>query len=373
MGTLSIESSVTVDLRGGSGTSYQEAHDVGVAYTRQLNETTMICGQLLQVSSPQWNVIRAAMTFDLSGLPDNAEITGVTLKVYGHSDSSTDDFLLTACEVDLSVPQAYSDYANFETTDFGNLTTVGVGIGSFNSITINAAGLVYLNSAVQAGTVDLGLRSSKDISETAPTQSEFVIFKGQNDSNRPILEITFSDWPNELYPTPVAFPSMGKIDLATYSVIRNQMTGLDDDLSILADGDGNLDLAVANWITWTGTSEKIAFDSGTSHVTVTTLESTSAITIAADLVTADPSITTTATAVDCSVANDAQLSTTAYASIQSKVTDNEVVFSASVAPTPDDDWGNLYMDSTSGDFVMKTRDDGQAGTKTHILGDFSAM
>lgn len=373
MGVLSIESSLTVALRGGSGISYEDAHDKGVAYTRQLNETTLLCGQLLQVASPQWNVIRTGITFDLTSLPLNAEITGATLKLYGHADASTDDFLLTLCEVNLSDPQAYTDYAKFETTDFGNLTTVGISIGGLNSIIFNAAGLLHLNTAVQNNSIDIGIRSSKDISDTAPTQFEFVSFKGQNHTNRPVLDITYSDWPNEIYPTVVAFPVTGKIDLATYSIIGNQLTGLDVDLSALADGDGNLDLAVANWITWTATSEKIAYDNGTSHVTVTTLESTSAITIAADLTTADPSITTTATAVDATVTNDAQLSNTAYASIQSKVTDNEVAFSGGSAPSPADDEGDIYMDSTSGDFVIKTRDDGQAGTKTAILGDFSAM
>jgi len=188
-----------------------------------------------------------------------------------------------------------------------------------------------------------------------------------------VLELTYSDWPNEIYPAVPSFPVTGKIDLETYSTIKNYLEGLDYDLSLVADGDGNLDLTVANYIWWTGTSEQVAYDNATSHVTLTTLEATSGLTLDCDLVTADPSITTTATAVNSTVANDVAISNTGYASIKAKVTDNELVYDAVSAPAPADDEADIYMDSTSGDLTIKTRDDGQAGVKTDILGDFSAM
>lgn len=319
-------------------------------------------------------VYRSGYRFDISDLPADANLTGATLEFYALGKGNV-DIDLTIVEVDLSAPPVNSDYSKLLTTSFGTFDTAGLVNDDYNTINFNAAGLVYLNAAISSGILELGLRGDTDISATQPANlndTEYVLWESATETNIPILTLTYSTWP-DLYPVSPVFPVTGKIDLATYSVIRDQLTGLDTDMSLLADSDGNIDLTVANWITWDGTSEKIAYASSTQRVTVSTLEATSAITIAADLVTIDPTITTTGTAVDCTVANDAQLSTTAYASIQSKITDNEVVFSASGAPTPADDWGYLYMDSSSGDFVMRTRDDGQAGTKTDILGDFSAM
>ena len=142
---------------------------------------------------------------------------------------------------------------------------------------------------------------------------------------------------------------------------------------MVADDDGNVDLAVANYIWWTGTSEILGYDNGTSHVTMTTLESTSGLTLDCDLVTVDLTVTADVTAVDTTVANDVLTSNAGYVSIKAQVADNEIAFDAVPSDSPADDEADIYLEIATGDLLLKTRDDGQAGIKTDKLGDFSAM
>jgi len=325
-------------------------------------------------SNGNYEVYRTILQFDFAGIPPSANITGATLKLFGTDSDPDIDFIFYIVEALLSDPVAYTDYANLQATDFGQFNTTGWNNTGFNIITFNAAGLVYLNAALQTNKVDIGIRSEEDINQSpvATANTEYVKYTGTFSGNAPVLTITYTLWP-DAYPNTVAAPLAGKIDLATYGVINEYMTKFDLEISNVLDADGNIDLAVANWITWTGTSEKIAYDNGTSNVTFTTLETTSVITLDGDLSSVDITGTMNASAVDCTVGGDLGLGAGAYSGIKSKVTDNEVVFSGISAPSPDDDEADIYMDSTSGDFIIKTRDDGQAGVKTDILGDFSAM
>jgi len=319
---------------------------------------------------------RGLAIFDLSPLSGNANITAATLRLYGHNDYSTDDFDITVVEgpdTGGSLPQTI-DYDGFQATSFGTVTTAGFAAPGWNSITINAAGIAFLNEKVQTGYAHLGILNDTDVSDTAPTTTELVTVAGRSNINTdPELVLTISIWPGYIYPAIPIFLVPGKIDLDTYGIIKQYLEGLDGDLSLATDGDGNIDLAVDAYIEWFGTGQILGYDDTNSRVTLTTLEATSAITIAADLVTADPSITTTGTAVDCTVANDALLSNTAYASIKSDIADDEIGFDAIPSATPADDEADIYMDITTGDLTLKTRDDGQAGTRTDILADFSAM
>ena len=376
MAVLSIESSITVTLGATAWTNYLDARNSDVASSVELDGASLSCGQAKVGGA--WTVFRGGMVFDLSGLPSNANITGVTLKIYGSADLSDTDFVITPGAVVLSSPPVFSDFAvaKWESSygTMGSFNTSGFATVAYNDIALDASGLSYINASLQSGEVKLGLRSSKDYSTSAPTQNEYVTLGGQTEAgdNLPVLEVTFSNWPNEQYPEVLTFPVAGKIDLATLGQLSAYMTALDRDLSAISDPQGNISLAEDKWILWTSTSQKIAYDSGNDWVTFTTLNQVS-LTLDGDLATADLTMSNNAAAVDCTVANDAQLSDTAYATLKSKITDNEVVFSAIAAPTPADDEGDIYMDSTTGDLMLKTRDDGQAGTKTDTLIDFSGL
>ena len=353
--------------------TYVNIQSAGSSSSILHNTSLVYLGQ--QDISAVWNefwISRIGLHFDLSELPTGAYITAATLKLDGVGDFSTDNFDITIVEGSFANPPVNADYNNGLNTSFGLINSSAYAAG-WNSITVNATGLVYLNNAILAGEVLFFLKSGEDIAISEPTTNEYIAYEGYSGNNPPVLELTYSVFGSDVYPTVVTFPDQGRIDLLTYSVIKGYLEGIDADIVVTTDGDGNIDLVVTAWLTWDGTSEKIAYDDTNSRVTFTTLESTSAITLTGDLVTVDPTITTTGAAVDSTVAVDAQLSDTAYASIKSKITDDELVFSGVSAPAPADDEGDIYMDSTTGDLMLKTRDDGQAGIKTDTLADFSGM
>jgi len=333
-------------------------------------------GQFTQVLTGLDYIYREAIWFDLIDIPAAASITACTLKVYGSGTDPDDDFIIYLVSgSQVGLPLVPVDYSKLGSADLGQLNTTGWDNAGWNTLTLNAAGLVDINAALQSGMYAIGLRSEEDVNATPPPTPgnlQRVRFDGFAGTNPPVLTITHSTWP-DIYPEVPQFPVTGKIDLPTYSVISSHMTGLDIDLDNVTDASGNIDLAVANWILWTGTGEKIAYDNATGHVTITSLETATPLTLAGDLTSVDLT-TGNVAAVDGTISNELVISTTqGIDAIYSKLADDEVVFSGVSAPSPGDDEGDIYMDSTSGDFIIKTRDDGQAGTKTAILGDFSAM
>jgi len=99
------------------------------------------------------------------------------------------------------------------------------------------------------------------------------------------------------------------------------------------------------------------------------------VTVAGDLVSDDVT-GEDITAVDGAIANDLIITYTFTPyndAIKGVAVDNEIVFTGGGIQTPSDNDGMFYMESASGDFFVKTRDEGQAGIKTLILGDFSGM
>ena len=362
--------------RWGYTTSYTSVRNAVSAIAMAENGPTVLLGQKYMAPPSYYAMYRSALRYDLTDLPVGAIISAATLKLYGRTDQCfSGEFDVAVVDGYFGDPAIYADWNNGESTSYGLINTAACAVDAYNDITINATGISALNAAIQTGKTELFLRSSKDISSTAPTGTERFYFEGYSEANPPILDLTYSIWEvedpsEEEPPDPPLFPLQGRIDLATYAVINNFLTSLDSAVSSITGGDGNIDLAVANYITWDGTSEQIAYDNGNSRVTLTTLEATSGITVLGDLVTADPTITTTGTAVDCTVANDAQLTNAAYASILSQVADDEAVFSAGTGNPPDGEC-DIYMDFTTGDFMIKINEGG--GTKTDILADFSAM
>ena len=320
----------------------------------------------------RYYVFRSLMDFEIEGLPDEVIIISAKLRLYSYSDSSDTEFDITIVDGEFVTPHDNSDYDRFNSTSYGTLNTTAWTDAAWNEINFNAAGVAWLQAEAN-GLLSVGVRSSREMSSTEPTGNEHVLADHSLHSNVPELVITYSDFTAAIYPDPISFPTPGKLTLGVYGVIKDYLESLDIDISAIADGNGNIDLAVTKWIFWTGTGEKIAYDNTNSRVTVTTLESTSSITLVADLVTADLTITTTGAAVDSTVANDALLSDTAYASIKSKITDNEVVITGGSSPVQDDHTGALYLEDSSGDLRMRIKDADAGGTKNAILVDFSAI
>ncbi|MDI6791952.1 MAG: PQQ-binding-like beta-propeller repeat protein, partial [bacterium] len=171
--------------------SAQTANEVSnPAYT-----TMLIVGQD-KAASGEYYVYRASIPFDTGLLPDNCTITGATLYLYGYdADYSYTDFDIEIVQSNqASVSSlALSDFGSFGTTSGGSLNSSNwQDNNGINSITFNATGLSWIN---KGGATKIGFRSSRDISQTTPTQHEFVnIWSSESGSSyKPYLVIEYTE------------------------------------------------------------------------------------------------------------------------------------------------------------------------------------
>ena len=374
MATLSVAVTDHVRLEG-DGSVYTDVRDNFTASRRFHNNSTLLAlGQ--QLLGLKYYIYRTVVRFDISELPVGVAIQAATLKLYGDTDWSDTDF-----DIIITSGRFYENEDSYQfywrhyygDDSWGTKNTSTCSTGAYNDITINSTGLTDLTAQQSSGYIILGLRSSRDIDNEEPVGRELYSFDRDNGANPPTLEIEYYAGSGDEHPLVPTFPDNPTVDLDLYALISNYLTGIDRDLSAITDGSGNIDLSEDAAIQWEGTGEQISFDSGNTWVEITSLESTSVITLDGDLTTANMAIVTTLTAVDSDVAGNGVLSNTAYASVKSKVTDDEMRYAEVVATSPADEEADLYMDEATGDFMLKTRDDAQAGTKTATLADFDTL
>jgi len=149
---------------------------------------------------------RGALFFDTSSLPDDAAITSATLSLHGKTDMSSTDFLITV--VDGSVLGSSLDSPDYfylcnQAVGGGTFNTSGFSTSDYNDIPLSETGMGWIS---KTGLTRFGLRSSRDISATAPNGEEFVQVcaseKGQG--YQPKLVVTYTATPpavgGEAYP-----------------------------------------------------------------------------------------------------------------------------------------------------------------------------
>ncbi|MEA3486996.1 MAG: putative Ig domain-containing protein [Thermodesulfobacteriota bacterium] len=156
--------------------------------------TTLIIGQDRAVSG-EYYVYRASIPFDTSNLPDDCTITGARLYLYGYdADYSDTDFNLEIVQSGQTSPASLSlsDYGCFGTSSGGSFHSSGwQGDNGAVIISLNAAGLNWIN---KTGLTALGLRSSRDISQSPPQGHEFInIWSSESGSPyKPFLIVDYS-------------------------------------------------------------------------------------------------------------------------------------------------------------------------------------
>ncbi|HWR64181.1 MAG TPA: LamG-like jellyroll fold domain-containing protein [Candidatus Thermoplasmatota archaeon] len=119
-----------------------------------------------------YTIYRGFVFFNTSALPSNAYLDNATLSLYKKDDYSTTDFDITIQNGQPTYPhnpmQSGDYYRNYYSGNGGSLNT-----GSFTS-GYNAIRLNNLNWINKTGVTKLCLRSSRDISGTAPTGNEYI-------------------------------------------------------------------------------------------------------------------------------------------------------------------------------------------------------
>ena len=138
-------------------------------------------------------VYRGFLYFNTGPLQMSAVIDTVTLSLYKYSDSSTTDFLVTVQNGQPTYPDdplKATDYDKSHYSGNGGQFNTNSFTTGYNNITLNSTGLGWIN---QSGWTRLCLRSSRDISGTTPTGSEYIgVYSSEQGSGyQPKLVITY--------------------------------------------------------------------------------------------------------------------------------------------------------------------------------------
>jgi hypothetical protein len=141
-------------------------------------------------------VYRGYFYFDTSALPDTATVTSAKLKLYGVVEPN-DDFSLVIQEGMPTYPHDPLAVGDFDKANYagdgGSLNTSTFITAGYNSITLNATGLTWVNLT---GETKLALRSSLDISGTSPTGAfEYAVVNSSDyagTDHDPVLEVTYT-------------------------------------------------------------------------------------------------------------------------------------------------------------------------------------
>lgn len=143
-----------------------------------------------------YNVARLYVYFDTSNIPDGANITSATLRLYCVQDASQTDFNVTiqGTATYPHVPLVESDFYRgfYGTTNFGQRdTSDGLSDANYWNITINAEGLA--DQISKTGTTRFMLRSDRDYTYTPPSSAEFVYFAAREmgETYAPKLYVTY--------------------------------------------------------------------------------------------------------------------------------------------------------------------------------------
>jgi len=138
-------------------------------------------------------VYRGFLYFNSTALQMSAVIDTVTLSLYKYSDYSTTDFLVTVQNGQPTYPDNPLKATDYDKSHYsgngGQFNTNGFTTG-YNAITLNSTGQSWIN---QSGWTRLCLRSSRDISGTTPTGSEYIgVYSSEQGSGyQPKLVITY--------------------------------------------------------------------------------------------------------------------------------------------------------------------------------------
>ena len=191
VGSVSPYSTSSDGHNYGTSTVYATVWEAASATKNDTNDNALI-GQLY--SAPNYSIWRSYLYFDTSGIPDDALITSATLKLYGNSDSSNPDFLITIQNGQPTYPHNPLENGDYDKSyysgDGGSLTTVGgFSTTSYNDIVLNSTGLGWIDAE---GTTKLCLRSDREIAGTVPTTQELVYFwTSEEPTKEPILEVHY--------------------------------------------------------------------------------------------------------------------------------------------------------------------------------------
>lgn len=150
------------------GGDYDTTHDTTNADDVIDGITNFACGQAYD--GEDYRIYRAALFFDTSSIPDDAEISEAVLSLYFESAGDPTDSDYVVQQFTGNQPLQVSDYNAVKYVgDLGSIDSDDVNENAYNNITLNETGIGIIN---KTGTTKLGLRSSRDIDDVAPGEDD---------------------------------------------------------------------------------------------------------------------------------------------------------------------------------------------------------
>jgi len=192
-----------------AGNSYSAVHQAPSG-TLRCGEPQLCVGQVEQlIIPPSFNILRGALFFDTSSLPDDATINSAVLSLDGTSDNRSADFDITMVDGSgLNQPLQDTDYGYLgsQNVSGGSFNTSGFSTLGYNDIPLNETGLGWIS---KTGITKLGLRSSRDIAAIAPTTPKHecveVWASEEGEGYQPKLVVTYTP---PLAPFPPSVPAI---------------------------------------------------------------------------------------------------------------------------------------------------------------------
>jgi hypothetical protein len=190
--------------------------------TARLNDTssssTDTYERIGQSYSTNYLVNRGFLSFDTSGIADDATITAATLYVCAQSDSSTTDFLVQAYQCGWAETLTGNRAANYDLAIAGTLegtirdTSAGWSAGTFYSTTVATSWIS------KTGDTKYSLVSNRDVAATQPAGDEYVNVRYADyadTASDPYLAITVLDPTPTPTDTPTNTPTNTPTDTLT--------------------------------------------------------------------------------------------------------------------------------------------------------------
>lgn len=181
----------------GQGSNYSTTWDNYVAtWTRNTPYEYSLIGQENKTDAlGDYHIHRSVVAWDTYDLPNDANITDAIISVYIDYDNSTTDFNVTAQSHESFPTYPFMDSQTYYqgwygTQDLGSrATNDSLSDGAYWNITLNEDAFEYIETV---WTTTFLLRSSLDISETAPSDNSTITFATAEDANPPILYVAYS-------------------------------------------------------------------------------------------------------------------------------------------------------------------------------------
>lgn len=195
MTTVTIYSDTADGYCNSSSTSYTSASN-GTGVGASPAPVVGYVGQYI-IGGTTYVVNLGYLKFDTSSIPDDAEITSVTLSCYGYNDLSTTDFTVEARLHDWGASLTSADWiagsALSGKTLLASRSSSGWNTSGYNTFTENGSN--FRNNINKTGTTYIVLCSAEHTAQSPPTNDEYIglYFSDETGTSKdPKLEITYS-------------------------------------------------------------------------------------------------------------------------------------------------------------------------------------